>query len=499
VINSMALTLKNRSIYICHFCHEEFLDRSSLLSHFVHCSLSTRRLTNNHNPDEKLRLPRLTKTENEILQILKLRRLTSRIHRSKPTESSREKIQFGETFCTTDTSISSSNPLFDNENSSNNSNTKSTISSFHHYKYSRRERENFYTSVKRARLKKSLRKTRPLSAIQNHQGCLMIQVPTQINSRQRLNLNRNNSYPLLFDMNFHSLVSLSREKFFPNYIDEMNRYFHLIHSIASQEFQIIVHSHDHEQTFLPYSAFSFLHLLRQTMMNYSINLQKTSKRDYFQAFSTDQQQCNGTVKHPRLESTTTIRNQRDVNSPPIVFVEDEKSSIEPEPSIHLNHYRTQTDTKPVAPAISRQTSTKKSTDESSIRVTRQKSSISTDVATTNASPTLETKPVIMSTNKLSKEWLTNTVFYRCHACSHEEFFLVLSRECLNLHLSSQHANMQENFKQRLCHYLNNQGRAVKIFQHYLKWQQPWSEKQIEQIFSLSNSQSRTKSSINHRQ
>jgi hypothetical protein len=98
----------------------------------------------------------------------------------------------------------------------------------------------------------------------------------------------------------------------------------------------------------------------------------------------------------------------------------------------------------------------------------------------------ETKPVILSSNQISKEWLTHTVFYRCHACSHEQFFVALSRECMNLHLSSDHANMQENFKQRLSNFLTHKGRSLKIFQHYLKWQQPWSEKQVEQIFKLSN-------------
>ena len=51
--------------------------------------------------------------------------------------------------------------------------------------------------------------------------------------------------------------------------------------------------------------------------------------------------------------------------------------------------------------------------------------------------------------------------------------------------------MEENFKQRISNFLNNQGRALKIFQHYLKWQQPWSEKEIDQIFQLSNINNRT--------
>jgi hypothetical protein len=128
-------------------------------------------------------------------------------------------------------------------------------------------------------------------------------------------------------------------------------------------------------------------------------------------------------------------------------------------------------------------------DENSIikptRMSTRRSSIKTEIITT-IYPSFETKPVILSSNQISKEWLTHTVFYRCHACSHEEFFGVLSRECMNLHISSHHGNMEENFKQRLSSFLNNRGRSLKIFQHFLKWQQPWSEKEIEQIFKLSN-------------
>lgn len=92
----------------------------------------------------------------------------------------------------------------------------------------------------------------------------------------------------------------------------------------------------------------------------------------------------------------------------------------------------------------------------------------------------------LTNSEIARQWSTHCVFYRCHACSHEEFFVVFSRECMRLHVSSQHGNMEENFKQRLSNFLNNQGRALKIFQHYLKWQQPWSEKEIDQLFQLSN-------------
>lgn len=102
------------------------------------------------------------------------------------------------------------------------------------------------------------------------------------------------------------------------------------------------------------------------------------------------------------------------------------------------------------------------------------------------SPTYQAQSVLLSNEEISQAWLTHNVFYRCHACAHEEFFVVLSRECMRLHVSSKHGNMEENFKQRLSNFLNNQGRALKIFQHYLKWQQPWSEEEIDQIFQLAN-------------
>lgn len=130
-----------------------------------------------------------------------------------------------------------------------------------------------------------------------------------------------------------------------------------------------------------------------------------------------------------------------------------------------------------------------SPDENSLvkptRMTTRKSPIKTENIT-ETNPSFETKPVILTPNEISKEWSKHNVFYRCHACSHEEFFGVLSRECISLHISSKHGNMEENFKQRLSNFLNNKGRSLKIFQHYLKWQQPWPEKEVEKMFKYSN-------------
>ena len=106
-------------------------------------------------------------------------------------------------------------------------------------------------------------------------------------------------------------------------------------------------------------------------------------------------------------------------------------------------------------------------------------------------PSYQAQPVLLCDNEIANDWLKHNVFYRCHACSHEEFFVNLSRECMRLHVSSKHGNMEENFKQRISNFLNNQGRALKIFQHYLKWQQPWSENNIDHIFQLANINNKT--------
>ena len=119
------------------------------------------------------------------------------------------------------------------------------------------------------------------------------------------------------------------------------------------------------------------------------------------------------------------------------------------------------------------------------RMSTRKSSIKTEVLNEHIPP-YQSIPVQLSSSEITRQWLTRNAFYRCHACSHEEFFVVLSRECMNLHISSKHGNMEENFKQRLSTFLNNKGRSIKIFQHYLKWQKPWSDKEVEQIFKLSN-------------
>ncbi len=198
---------------------------------------------------------------------------------------SSKQSSFDDSIChTTNSLLLNDHNQIDDENITNNLNTKLS-SSYHTYKYSRREQKNFYASVKRARLKKqnpTSRKSRIHSLIFNQRNFL-INLPTIINSRQRLNRNSNNSYPLIFDPNFNTLVQKSTNHLLENYFSNINSYFHLLHSIASQEFQTIVNSNDNQHQ-VSYTAFSFLNLLRQTMTDYSISLQKNFKRNYFQSF-----------------------------------------------------------------------------------------------------------------------------------------------------------------------------------------------------------------------
>ncbi|CAF3325975.1 unnamed protein product [Rotaria sp. Silwood2] len=571
--------------FICHFCFDEFCNRSSLLSHFSYCHMkkSTKRNA------ETISLPRLNKTDYDLLHMVKLHRFNDKCISYKPKDKTNtylqiplsfgyitcsKKLSFEDSICNTTNSllINNNNNKFEEKILFNTLNTKSSLS-YHIYKYSRREQNNFYASVKRARLKKqyttTTKKSHTNSLIFNKEN-FSINLPTKINSRQRLNTNANNSYPLIFDPNFHTLVKISTNNLFHNYFSDINIYFHLIHSIASQEFQIIINSNDNQQH-VSYTAYSFINILRQTMTDYSLNLQKHFKRNYFQTFQHNDQQItipfkirrydqtisstniqidnndhhsetqtdnslssitinnnfvqmennemHNSIVHPVQSDLTLINHQQSrdqISTQPIQttfipIVEEQKANRSSSP-IFLKKQKLepiQNDQsssfpieRPRIRIINESTNNKKQTssgkknsksnnriDENSLikptRMSTRKNSIKTEIIT-EMNPSFETKPVILSSNEISKEWLTHNVFYRCHACSHEQFFVVLSRECINLHISSKHGNMEENFKQRLSNFLNNKGHSLKIFQHYLKWQQPWSEKQIEQIFKLSN-------------
>ena len=582
--------------FVCHICLNKFRDSSVLVSHFAdaHSKNCTKK------KEDTLHLPRLNQADRDMLQsnnpfthslhhhrlpiilVLKLHRSNAKPIQRKPKDrtdsylyiplsmesiSSSKQTSFDDSICHTTRSLLSNDhhhhPIESDDVAP--TLTSKSSSSYHTYKYSRREQKRFYASVARARLKKHnplSRRTRPLSAI-FEPGNYLILLPTIINSRQRLNTNANNSYPLLFDPNFRSLVQKSTHHLLENYLSMIHSFFQLLHSIASQEFQTIVYSNDNQHQ-VSYTAFSFLHILRQTMSEYSLNLQKTLKRNYFQTFQQPNLQPMASFKTPRYDSSSSSSSQIHIenhqhqpmristsrivpstpiiencipleqkqsdqqpsrlsdlmfnddqpsteitvesNIPPLISIIDEdrndtpiilkEHKIEPieldepiypleNPRIRLLNGLHRLTNK--SPSSSRKKPSSQKPDENThikpTRMSTRQNAVKLE-PNTELPLTFETKPVILSSTEISKQWLTHTVFYRCHACSHEEFFVVWSRECINLHISSHHANMEENFKQRLSNFLTQRGRALKIFQHYLKWQQPWSDKQIEQIFKL---------------
>ncbi|CAF3796337.1 unnamed protein product [Rotaria sp. Silwood1] len=270
--------------------------------------------------NETISLPRLNKKDHDLLHMLKLHRFNDKFISYKPKTKTNTYLQiplsigyipyskqssFDDRICNTTNSIliNDNNNELEEKFLLNTINTKSSIS-YHIYKYSRREQKNFYASIKRARLKKqysSIKKFHKNSFIFNKENFL-INLPTKINLRQQLNTNANNSYPLIFDPNFHTLVKISTNNLFHNYFSDINIYFHLINSIASQEFQIIINSNDNQQH-ISYTAYSFINILRQTMADYSLNLQKNFKRNYFQTFQHNDQQITIPFKIRRYDQT----------------------------------------------------------------------------------------------------------------------------------------------------------------------------------------------------
>jgi hypothetical protein len=168
--------------------------------------------------------------------------------------------------------------------------------SYHTYKYSRRERKRYYSRVKNARIKmnniispRKRSRSKEFLSSTLHPTNFLINLPTKISSRQRIPSNSNKIYPLLLSPNFYTLVQYPTHDLLKNYLLNINICFNLIHSIASQEFQIIVNNSDNQQDF---SYSSLLNILRQTMFDYTTNLQTTFKRNYFQSFHDDEDENN---------------------------------------------------------------------------------------------------------------------------------------------------------------------------------------------------------------
>ncbi|CAF1078514.1 unnamed protein product [Adineta steineri] len=648
----MATLSTGNQIYLCHFCSDEFSNRAMLIAHFPFCQInkSTTQL------NEKLpQPPQLNQTQRDILYMVKLHPLTSQFssnnfnHHPSPTSldpqiplsnlyscgylSSTKQSSFDDSYCIYNNNTPiyiPENDVVDNNNDENQENSNilnQKLPTYHIYKYSRRERDRYYTRMKHRMIKKhshstittKARSKEFLSSIFNRSLNFIINIPTKINSYQRMNSsNSNHIYPLLFCPHFHTLVQLPTNKHFENYLFNIRIFFHLIHSIASQEFQLIVNNYDNQQEF-SYTSLSFINILRDTMLNYTTNLQSTFKRNHFQSLHEDNHhnEHDSTTQHdyelsiPPLKirryddssyeiekrsvttssssssgmSITQVNNGQHYEDRRRLDTRSKKfssrfsdnlnnsnfndidkkdtsnftreSSLQSDLSImdhqqskdrtsndsflssSLSHTSEQKSKKSTSPILIKEQSNDSlpkyqsvvlnegaririvncSNDNNkhsfsrnhSLSSTTKKYSNSIDkvdenwstkttrintrkISSTNSKtsdiseviPSYQAQSVLLSHTEIANQWIAHSVFYRCHACSHEEFFVVLSRECMRLHISSKHGNMEENFKQRISNFLNNQGRALKIFQHYLKWQQPWSEKEIDQIFQLSN-------------
>ncbi|CAF3449266.1 unnamed protein product [Rotaria socialis] len=671
----MANSTTGNQIYICHFCSDEFTNRATLDVHFSQCEIRNPSKTPVKEP--VLSPPRLNQSQLDILEMLKLhpsyKKSTSNSFHSPVTTNdinlnislsnlhssgylpSSNQSRFDDAHCKSDTlerpdttTIANGDDDEDDEKEQFNSNLlNNKIPSYHIYKYSRHERNLFYIRMKHRLIKKNsiptlnkFRSRDSLPSIYNHTNFL-INIPTKINSRQRIQSNTNNDtntiYPLLFSPNFNTLVKLPTNSLLKNYLFNIRIYFHLINSIASQEFQFIVHNYDNQHQF-SFTSLSFLNILRQTMHDYTMNLQTSFKRNYFQSFHSENHDDNDEDNHNHHESTMNHDNEYSI--PPLKIRRYDDSSYEIEKrsvsskttssssgtsitQIHNGHQQNyddrrrfeirskkfpmkfsdnqinsnlndsekrdisdytvaspvqcdlsisdhqmlQDDTnneaflcssssnagdqrskKNASPILMREQTNDSlpkyqsvvlndgaririvncSNDNNKNPTTRnsmnssitKRCSIPIDkidemfstkstrlntrkISATNSKapdisevlPSYQAQSVLLSNIDISNGWIVHSVFYRCHVCSHEEFFVVLSRECIRLHISSKHGNMEENFKQRISNFLNNQGRALKIFQHYLKWQQPWSETEIDQIFQLSNINNQTNGSL----
>jgi len=605
------------SISHCHCCSTEFSNRFTLNSHLFNCSKSTEMSTQTF---------RLDQIQEKMLQMVRLRLVTKT---SSSSSSSCRSLTFDEEtlqiplsnlyskgFLTSSNQCSfndddcalNSIEILENVQQEEKENDENQAS-FHRYKYSRREREQFYRQIKRAVRRKCLTPLKPVrrddsNRIFNDEKHFLIQIPTQIFSRQQICSTTNSIYPLLLDPNYSHLVHLSSETIFFDHLNEMNIFFHLINSIASQEFQYLITQHD-QQHHLSYTSYSMIHLFRQTFYDANQNLKRTFSQSFssqndqestipplkirrydhssyeiknrstasssssassgmsitqinhaqasqssdfdrrrsetrpkkFVSKLSDQQtNSNSSSIHFHLNNDHDRRdlsdysiespsqndehhserngtndyclsnssNPRQSNSPNLIRDSTSESHQPKYQSVVLNDGAririvncSNDNSKPSSTRLSHLNSNKRSSNQlidenGSTKMTRLharkiSSSHSKTAEITEISTSLyPTHALGLTNSEIARQWSTHCVFYRCHACSHEEFFVVFSRECMRLHVSSQHGNMEENFKQRLSNFLNNQGRPLKIFQHYLKWQQPWSEKEIDQLFQLSN-------------
>ncbi|CAF1080753.1 unnamed protein product [Adineta steineri] len=169
----MATLSTGNQIYLCHFCSDEFSNRAMLIAHFPFCQInkSTTQL------NEKLpQPPQLNQTQRDILYMVKLHPLTSQFssnnfnHHPSPTSldpqiplsnlyscgylSSTKQSSFDDSYCIYNNNTPiyiPENDVVDNNNDENQENSNilnQKLPTYHIYKYSRRERDRYYTRMK---------------------------------------------------------------------------------------------------------------------------------------------------------------------------------------------------------------------------------------------------------------------------------------------------------------------------------------------------------------
>ncbi|CAF2421136.1 unnamed protein product [Rotaria sp. Silwood2] len=353
---------RGNQVHLCQFCCDEFPDRATLNVHIKQCQIKkSSKIFNN----KILSSSQLNQTQLDILDMVKLqpsnKKLTSNnFYHSIQTNdinlqiplsnlyshgyvSSSKQLTFDDTYCNSDNFDTFKSTINDNDESINSNILNNKLISYHIYKYSRHERDLYYNRIKRTLLRKNsltatttttttnkYRSKDILSYIFN-QTNFLINIPTKIYSRQRINSNTNNIYPLLFSPNFNTLVKLSINPLLKSYLYNIRIYFHLINSIASQEFQLIVHNYDNQHQF-SFTSLSFINILRQTMYDYTMNLQKTYKRNYFQSFHSEPTDDDDTADNDNddndNEHESTINHDNELSIPPLKIRRYDDSSYE---------------------------------------------------------------------------------------------------------------------------------------------------------------------------
>lgn len=218
---------------------------------------------------------------------------------------SSKQSSFDDSYCNLD---NSSQIRINNEESINTNQFNNKLPSYHIYKYSKRERKHYYSRLKTNRLKKPIisptilnKKSRLNSQVSSlvSTKTFLINIPTKIYSRQRISINSTDHlYPLIFATNFHTLVQIPVHYFLNKYSIDIQFYYYLLHSIASQEFQLLIQNYDHQHDY-SYTSMTFLNLLRQTMLDYTTNLHQTYKRN--NSIDHDDEQTNHELVIPPLK------------------------------------------------------------------------------------------------------------------------------------------------------------------------------------------------------